>query len=147
MTTAQYSTIQQSRSLNILIIDWHIYFPANEHHYSNNMSTPSDLIDTFYLDVWLHLNSRDTAHFLTPHERSIPNHDIVDILINYNSPLILTINESLKLSLAQHINLPYQLQLPAIVHAEASITITDIINSHFIKPWMNLPMIPLLFRI
>ena len=71
----------------------------------------------------------------------------MNILLIYNSPLILTIVEFFKSSHTQHVYLPHQPQHLTLAHAAASVTITAINNTHTTKQWPELPTIPLLSRV
>ena len=86
-------------------------------------------------------------YLLTPLARSISDHAITNILLTYNSPLILTIDGSFKPFNTQHVYPLNQPQRLTIAHVAASFTIAAINNSHPFKPWMDLLPIPLLFRV
>ena len=67
----------------------------------------------------------------------------MDILDEYQSPLVLTIDGSFKPSPTLHVYPPRQPHPPTLAHAAASVTITALNNSHPTQQWMDLPTIPL----
>ena len=71
----------------------------------------------------------------------------MDILDEYQSPLVLTIDGSFKPSPTINVYPPRQPHPPTMAHAAASVTITALNNTHPTRPWMDLPTIPLLSRV
>ena len=71
----------------------------------------------------------------------------MDILDEYHSPLVLTIDESFKPSPSLHVYPPRQSHPFTLVHTATSVTITTLNNSHPTQQWMDLPTIPLLSRV
>ena len=114
------------------------------HSRQTTQYTVCHYITEFRNSIRLQPSSVSTSHpFITGSLNSTDN-NIMAILDTYNSPFILTIDESFKPHDTYHIYPPRQPQHPTLAHAAASVTITAINNSHPTKQWMVLPSIPLL---
>ena len=92
-------------------------------------------------------SSMHIANPLIPRKYTVSDNEIMNILFVYDSPLIFTIDGSFKPSGTKNIYPPHQSQQLTLAHVVTSVTITPINNSHPTKSWMNLPTIPLLFRV
>ena len=114
----------------------------------NNQSTPRHYITAFRDSIRLRPISHSTTHPLTPDSLALTESKIMGILVEYNSPLILTIDGSFKLSTRLHVYpSPRQPHPPTLAHVAASVTITALNNSHPTQQWMKLPTIPSLSRV
>ena len=122
--------------------DWNTDSPTLIRDTSTPSPTPSQYIAQFRDLVQFNPTSTDTTHVLAPRMWCASDKDVMTILAIYASPLIITIDSSFKPFTTQHVY-PH----PTTAHAEDSVTITTINNSHPTKPWMNLPTIPLLSRV
>ena len=85
-----------------------MYTPDITHPNRTKNSTPRTYVDNFLQSVILRFHLHDKTHHLTLNKRVISDRDIVEILLTYNSPLILTIDGSITPSPIQQIYPPHQ---------------------------------------
>ena len=141
-TRSQHPTLHPSYPLDAPPSEWNIYSPEQSHH-----STLGRNITTFRESIRLQPTSHHTTHSLTPGSLALTDSEILDILDEYQSPLVLTIDGSFKPSPTLHVYPPRQPHPPTLSHAAASVTITALNNYHPTQQWMDLPTIPLLSRV
>jgi len=141
-TRSQHPTMHPSHPLDAPPSEWNIYSPEQSHH-----STQGRNINAFREAIRLNHTSHHTTHPLTTGSLTITDSELMDILDEYQSPLVLTIDGSFKPSPTLHVYPPRQPHPPTMAHAAASVTITALNNSHPTRPWVDLPTIPLLSRV
>lgn len=125
-TKSQHPNMRLSQPLNAPKSDWNTYSPNMNHPTGTSRQHINELRNA----IRLRPSSMSTSYPLTTGSLNISDIEIIDILVTYNFPPILTIDGSFKPSHALHVYQSHQLQTPTLVHAVASITITAINNSH-----------------
>ena len=143
-TRSQHPTMYPSHPLDAPPSECNIYSPDRSHTSNTHKSTSGHEITAFRDLIRLRLSSHNTTHPLTTGSLSLLNSEIMDILVAYNSPLVLTINGSFKPSPTQHVYPPRQPRHPTLAQGAASVTITALNNSHPTQQWTDLPTVPLL---
>ena len=128
-TRSQHPTMYPSHPLDAPPSEWNIYSPEHSHH-----STPGRNINAFREAIRLNPTSHHTTHPLTTGSLTITDRDLMDILDEYQSPLVLTIDGSFKPSPTLNVYPPRQPHPPTMAHAAASVTITALNNSHPTRP-------------
>ena len=146
-TRSQHPTMHPFHPLDAPPSEWNIYSPDRSHLSNTHKSTPGHEITAFREPIRLRPSSHNTTHPLTTGSLALPDSEIIDILGAYNSPLVLTIDESFKPSPTQHVYPPRQPRHLTLAHTAASVTITALNNSHPTQQWMDLPTVPLLTRV
>ena len=105
-TTSQHSTMRPSHPLNAPVTTWNTYAPQLHLTTTDKQHTPRHHITEFRNFIRLQSSSASTSHpFITGSIHSTDN-DIMTILATYNSPLILTIDGSIKPPNTHHIYPP-----------------------------------------
>ena len=147
ITTSHNASPPPSSQCSCYSLEHTLSATTPRHNRQTTQYTACHHITEFRNSIRLQPSSVSTSHpFITGSLNSTDN-NIMAILDTYNSPFILTIDESFKPHDTYHIYPPRQPQHPTLAHAAASVTITAINNSHPTKQWMVLPSIPLLSRV
>ena len=84
--------MRPSHPLLAPVNEWHTYSPTHEHDYDTIQPTPRESIATFQSSVCFQPTSTTNTHSITPLPLTILYHAITEILLTYNSPLVLTID-------------------------------------------------------
>ena len=122
---SQHPTMYPSHPL-----EWNIYSPNLYYQSNTHRSAPRHYITAFRDSIRLRHTSHIMTHPLIRGSLALADSAIMDILVAYNSPLVLAIDSSFKPSTTQHVYPPRQPQLPTLTHIAASVTITALNNSH-----------------
>ena len=101
-TRSQHPTMHPSHFLDAPASEWNIYSPNLSHPPNTHRSTPRNYITAFRDAIRLRPTSHTTTHPLTPSSLAFVDSAIMDILVAYNSPLVLTIDGSFKPSNTQY---------------------------------------------
>lgn len=122
--------MRPSYPLYPLLIDWNTYSPHINHDNTAQRHTPRQYITAFRNSIRHQSSSVTTSYPLITSSLTITDNPIIKLLDTYNSPLILTIDESFKPPATHHVYTPRHPQHLTFAHVTASVTIAALNNSH-----------------